>query len=86
MPTTMADELLQMRRREPFQPFRVYVKDGEKYDVLNPCEVMVTPVVVILPVRAPGVHDPDDGYPAAVDLDKVERIELIAAPRNGAAR
>ena len=80
MSATVADELLQMRRREPFQPFRVYDKDGEKYDVLNPWEVMVTSFVVVLPVRVHDPKDPDAGYPAFVDLDKVDRIEPIRAP------
>ncbi len=85
MPATKAEELLQMRRREPFQPFRVYDKDGEKYDVLNPWEVMVTDFVVVLPVRVPDPNDPDAGYPAAVELDQVDRIEPISPPPNGGA-
>ena len=91
MSTTMADELTQMRRREPFQPFRVYDKDGEKYEVLNPWEVLVTPVLVVLPVRVHDPKDPDAGYPAFVDLDKVDRIESLPeglmeeapSPKNG---
>ncbi|HVS37673.1 MAG TPA: hypothetical protein VMS17_19075 [Gemmataceae bacterium] len=78
MAAKIAEELLQMRRREPFQPFRVYDKDGEVYDVLNPEECMVTDFVVVLPVRVPDPNDPDAGYPAAVELGNVARIEMIA--------
>ena len=80
MATTMADELIQMRRREPFQAFRVYDKKGESYDVLDPCEVMVTSFVVVLPVRIDDPNDPEAGYPAAVPLENVVRIEPITAP------
>jgi hypothetical protein len=35
MSQVTADELLQLRRRQPFQPFRVHLKNGEMYDVLE---------------------------------------------------
>jgi hypothetical protein len=76
----MAEELLRMRRREPFQPFRVYDKEGGRYDVLNPEECMITEYVVVLPVREADFGDPDAGYPAHVELDKVLRIEPITRP------
>jgi hypothetical protein len=80
MEAKIAEELLRMRRREPFQPFRVYDKDGGRYDVLNPEECLVTEYVVVLPVREPDMCDPDTGYPVHVELDRVARIEPISRP------
>ena len=38
MSATMREKLVQLRRRHPFQPFRVHLKNGEMYDVLDATE------------------------------------------------
>ena len=53
MSATMAEELRQMCRREPFQPFRVYTRSGETFDVLDAYECLVASQAVVLPVRTP---------------------------------
>ena len=46
---------------------------------------MVTPVVVVLPVRVHDPVDPEAGYPAFVELDRIDRIELIHNAAQGSA-
>jgi len=82
-PSTMAEELRQLRRREPFQPFRVHVKNGETYDVLDALEFGVGGDVFV----GLTVHDPNDSdkdYPVSLSMGEVVRIELIEpSPING---
>ena len=73
-PSTMAEELRQLRRREPFQPFRVHVKNGETYDVLDALEFGVGGDVFV----GLTVHDPNDSdkdYPVSLSMGEVVRIE-----------
>jgi hypothetical protein len=84
MTSTMAEELRQMCRREPFQPFRVHVKNGKRFDVLDPLECMVGEIALVLPVHDP--VDSDRDYPAFLDVYQVVRVEPITAtPTNGLA-
>jgi hypothetical protein len=82
-PSTMAEELRQLRRREPFQPFRVYLKNGKSYEVLSAVEFGVGGDVFV----GLTVHDPidsDKDYPVSAPINQVARIELIEpSPANG---
>ena len=75
MSATMAEELRQMCRRDPFQPFRVHVKNGKMFDVFDPLECLVGEIALVLPVHDP--VDSDRDYPAFLDVDQVVRIETI---------
>lgn len=85
MAATMAEELRQMCRRDPFQPFRVCTRNGETFEVLDPYECLVATQAVVLPVRMPDLIDANAGYPAFVELDQIVRLERISRPSlNGA--
>lgn len=75
-PSTMAEELKQLKRREPFQPFCVHVKNGETYDVLDALEFGAGGDVFV----GLTVHDPNDSdkdYPVSLSMGEVVRTEPI---------
>jgi hypothetical protein len=74
-PSAMAEELRQLGRRQPFQPFRVHINNGRIFEVRDSLEYLVGDVALVLPVHDP--HDPDKDYPVCLDVDQVVRIELI---------
>ena len=74
MSAAMREELIQLRRRQPFQPFRVHINNGETYDVLDSLEFLVGDVALALPVHHP--YDSDKDYPVLVEVDQVVGIEL----------
>jgi hypothetical protein len=74
MSQVTAEELRQLRRRQPFQPFRVHLKNGETYDVLDALEFGVGGNVVGLPVHHSSDPDKDSGV--SVTIDQIDRIEL----------
>ena len=72
-----AEDLRQLLRRQPFQPFRVHVSDGTSYDVTHPEIVTVGPGAIrisIPPSRLPG-------YPVErlvlVSLLHIARVEIF---------
>ena len=74
------DDIRAHLRREPFQPIRVYVSDGSKYDVRHPELMLVTRSEVIVALD-PG----DDEIPehkVFCDPVHITRIE----PVNGRKR
>ena len=74
MSATMREELVQLRRRHPFQPFRVHLKNGETYDVLDATEFGVGVNIVGLPIHHSS--DPDQDSGVTVFINQIERIEL----------
>jgi hypothetical protein len=74
MSQVTAEELRQLRRRQPFQPFRVHLKNGETYDVLDALEFGAFGNVVGLTVHHSS--DPDKDYPVSFTIDQIDRIEL----------
>ena len=75
MSAVTAEELRQLRRRKPFQPFRVHLKNGETYDVLNDLEILVGNVALSLTVHDP--KDSDNDYPVCLEVGQVIRIESL---------
>jgi len=81
------DEILEALRRRPFQPIRLHVSDGAKFEVRHPEMVLVTRHSAVV-----GQPETDSPPPAVeqftvVDLLHVTRLETIgssgAAPSNG---
>jgi hypothetical protein len=71
-----AEELRELRRKKPFQPFRVYTTTGEVFDVLDMINILVGESFVSLTVR----KDPNDlygDYSAYFDYDQLLRVEPL---------
>jgi hypothetical protein len=74
------EEIRARIRKHPFVPFRLYVSDGSRYDVLHHDFAIVTSRYVTVAVGAPS---PDDLPDRLVDIDPlhITRIEPLADGR-----
>ena len=76
------DAIRHLVRRQPFEPFRLYVSDGTRYDVLHHDFVFVMRHRITVAIGVPAVED----IPLkSVDIDPlhITQIEALAAPSNG---
>ena len=80
------NEILTDLRKQPFEPFRLYVTDGTTHDIRHPdqCFVLSTAVIVGLPSA------PDSPFERSVKIDcrhivKMELIRPLTAGSNGTA-
>ncbi len=75
----MQPEILkQYLKREPFQPFRVRLRDGRTYEVRYPAVTRVWGDTILI-----GTPVPDPAYPDVaasteyVSTDEIERVEFM---------
>ena len=71
------DDLLELLRTRPFQPFRLFATDGRTYDVRHPDQALVLRSRVILPLPS-GNAVPDGTEHLA--LIHIVRAEVISQP------
>ena len=71
------DDVLQLLRARPFQPFRISLSDGQQYDVRHPDNAIVARSTVL--VGVPGPHGPDGpvGRVATCALVHITRVEAL---------
>jgi len=79
------NELINLIRRQPFQPLRIHVSDGTTYDILHPDQIIVLRGRLDIGVGA----DPETGAMERtefVSLLHVVRVEELAftSPRGSA--
>ena len=75
-----ADRLSEVVAREPFQPFAVTLRDGERIAVHRPLRALVTETLLLLGVD----EDPQTGLAARlrkVSLADVTEVEPIPSDR-----
>jgi hypothetical protein len=75
------EELLRLRRQEPFQPFRIHTKRGEMFEIRDTINILVGEWAVVVPVRS----NPEDlygDYGIPVEYNQIVRVETMepAAP------
>lgn len=75
------EDILELLRAQPFEPFRLYVSDGVSYDIRHPDMAIVQRSKVV--VGVPGPAGPDGPMERAVNvaLVHITRTEAI----NGSA-
>jgi hypothetical protein len=75
------DDVLQMLRARPFQPFRLSLSDGQQYEVRHPDNAIVSRSTVL--VAVPGPRGPDGPAERVVTcaLVHITRMEVL----NGAS-
>jgi hypothetical protein len=74
-------ELYHLVHHTPFQPFRIYLRDGRTFDVRYPHLAIVGATFFTLGIPSP--DDPDPYYYDTVeilDLPYIDRAEPITAP------
>ena len=67
------DDILDMLRRQPFLPFRLYLSNGTTYDIRHPEIALVTRAAIVIGI--PGTASPED-YP--------DRFAIVAHPLDAA--
>jgi len=69
------EEFRQFGSVRPFVPYRVHTADGQRYDVLYPHSVILTPLVAIIGVLdATGEHLTDM---RTVPLERITSVEQL---------
>ena len=77
------DELQRMLRAKPFQPFRVFVRDGRRYDVTHPRMNLLGHNFVKFGIGAPDLRPPvvdHTEYVRLVDIERVEPLDPATPP------
>jgi hypothetical protein len=71
------DDVIQLLRARPFQPFRISLSDGQQYEVLRPHNAIVSHSTVL--VGIPGRRGPDGPAARAVtlSLEHITRMEVL---------
>jgi hypothetical protein len=71
-----AEELYRLVKQQPFQPFRMYLKDGTTCDVLYPRVTAVSRRTML--VGTPTPEDPDVFETMErIGTDFIERVEML---------
>ena len=78
------EELFRILYQQPFQPFRVHLKDGRSYDVIHESLAVVASTYFHIGVCSPNHSDTICDYVAMVDLPEITRVEQLpaSAPRD----
>jgi hypothetical protein len=71
---------------KPFQPVRVYLKDGTTYDVRFRELIGVGTAWVNIGIPAPGEADAIYDHVVKVPLEEIDRVERISAAPEAAPR
>ena len=81
----IAQEILALQRKRPFTGLRIYLSDGEMYDVTHPEMMAVTKTLVFiaLPPLTDGVPEGGSVY---CDPVHITRIEPLNGPKRSPRR
>jgi hypothetical protein len=70
-----ADELRAIVYRQPFEPFRIHVKDGRSFNIVHPRLSVVGESVVLVGVPAPGEDPTLADHTVWLWLTQIDHIE-----------
>jgi hypothetical protein len=73
------ERLRELLRQEPFQPFRLHLRDGRVFDVPHPRLMLVFRTYAILGIPAPDETLPIYDYTVDIPLDDIDRAEKTIA-------
>jgi hypothetical protein len=74
------ETLREWLKRQPFQPFRVYLTDGRTYDVRYPRMNLLAQTFIKIGIPEPGSTDPIIcDHTEYVRLDEIDRVEPLAS-------
>jgi hypothetical protein len=71
------EEILQRLQKRPFQPFRVVLKDGKHYDILNHENNIVYTWCFDIGIPVAGMDDPLADHMETVMLDRIDHLEVL---------
>ena len=73
------EEILQRLRKRPFEPFRVILKSGKHYDILNHQNNIVYTWALSIGIPVEGMEDPIADHVDFIALDQIDRLETLLA-------
>lgn len=83
------EDIRELLRKQPFQPFRMHMSNGQSYDVNHPELAMVTRATIVVAKPIPGSVEPIGEGIHLVSVLHVNNIELLpksaSTAGNGAA-
>jgi hypothetical protein len=71
------DELQRLLKQRPFQPFRVYVRDGRKYDIYYPRMNLLARSFIKIGIPDPNLPEPICDHLEFVLLAEIVRVEPL---------
>lgn len=71
------EEMQQLLRQKPFQPFRVFVGDGRVYDVRHPRMNLLFQTYIKIGIPALDLTPPACDHTEYVRLKDINRIEML---------
>ena len=71
------EQLRLLLRREPFEPFRVYLTDGQTHDVLYPNMHILGHIHMTIGFPKPNVAKPCCDHMVSVMLSDIARAEIV---------
>lgn len=71
------EDIRALTRAAPFRPFRVYLTNGETYDVLHPDMILATLGAAHIAAPSPGSPANDYGSVRIVSLVHIVKIEYL---------
>ena len=74
------EDIRQLTRAVPFRPFRIFLTNGEQYDVAHPDMIMPTLGAAVISAPAPGVPANLGGSFRIVSLVHIGKIEFLTPP------
>jgi hypothetical protein len=72
-----AEQMRALIRRDTFQPFRLYLKDGRIFDVPLFGLMLVFNTYVLVGVKAPDEPEPIYEYTVPVPLELIDHVEML---------
>lgn len=71
------DDIRQLTRATPFEPFRIFLSNGETFDIYHPDMIMAT--LGTVHIAAPGPGDPPDnpGSSRILSLVHIQKVEYL---------
>jgi hypothetical protein len=72
-------DLIDLLRRQPFAPFRIYASDGRTYDVRHPDQALVSWSRVILPLSTRDEIPERFEHLALTHIIRVEELPPVAS-------
>ena len=79
------EDILSLTRAQPFQPFRVFLTNGETYDVRHPDLILATLGAVHIAAPAPGQSPDGLGSARIVSLVHIMKIEPLPLPSSASS-
>jgi hypothetical protein len=71
------DQMQNLLRQKPFSAFRVYLKDGRSFPIIDPHMNLLGPTFIKIGVFDANDPDPIPDYTEYIPLTLIDRVEML---------